>query len=92
MRPDEVKSLTGELKPNLIDEIRSPVWPERPCRYRKMLQQPDLEFWIGKDGGIPRLDGGLRGENINFRVVHVHIDRKARMDATVGLQPVRFLA
>ena len=52
MRPDEVKGLTGEFKPNLIHEIRCPIRLERPGGYGKMLQQPNLELQIGIEGGI----------------------------------------
>ncbi len=47
MRSDEVRSLTGEFKPNLIHEIWCPIGFERPSGYREMLQQPNLELQIG---------------------------------------------
>ena len=46
MRPDEIEGLTGEIKPNLIHEIRCPIRLERPGGYRKMLQQPNLELQL----------------------------------------------
>jgi hypothetical protein len=42
MRPDEVKSLAGEFKPNPIHEIRCPIRLERPGGYRELLQQLNL--------------------------------------------------
>src|SRR5579863_6021418 len=46
MRADEIEGLTGVFKPHLIHEIRCPIRLERPGRYRKMLQQPDLELQL----------------------------------------------
>ena len=46
MRPDEVKSLTGEFKPNPIHEIRCPIRLERPGGHRKLLQQRNLELQL----------------------------------------------
>ena len=64
MRPDEIESLTGEFKPNLIHIIRCPIRLERPGGYRKMLQQPNLELQIGKEGGILQRNGGLRSQQL----------------------------
>ena len=52
MRADEVEGLTGEFEPHLIDEIRRPIRLERPGRHGKLLQQADLKFQIGVEGGI----------------------------------------
>ena len=46
MRPDEIESLTGVVKPNLIHEVRRPIRLERPGGYRKSLQQSGLELQI----------------------------------------------
>jgi len=58
MRPDEIESLTGEIEPDLIHEIRCPIKLERPGGYREMLQQPSLELqlFVGL-GKLPRSFG-----------------------------------
>ena len=43
MRSDEIERLTGEIKPDLVHEIRCPIRFEGPGGYGKMLQQPNLE-------------------------------------------------
>src|SRR5271154_1851376 len=42
MRPNEIESLTGVIKPNLIHKIRRSIRLERPGGNRKILQQPSL--------------------------------------------------
>ena len=64
MRPDEIESLTGEFKPNLIHEIRCPIGLERPGGYRKTLQQPSLELQIGIEGGVLQRNRGLRSQQL----------------------------
>ena len=64
MRPDEIESLTGEFKPNLIHEIRCPIRLERPGGYRKMLQQPSLELQLFV--GFGKLPGSFRDPPIDF--------------------------
>ena len=52
MRPDEIVSLSGVIKPDLIHEVRCPIRLERPGGYRKTLQQPSLELQIGIEAGV----------------------------------------
>ena len=64
MRPDEIEGLAGEFKPNLIHEIRCPIGLERPCGYRKMLQQPNLELQLLV--GFGKLPCSFRDPPIEF--------------------------
>src|ERR1700722_9986316 len=64
IRPDEIGSLTGVLKPYLIHEVRYPIRRERPGGYRKTLQQPSLELQIGIEGRVLDRNRSLRSQQL----------------------------
>jgi hypothetical protein len=64
IRPDEIGSLTGVVKPNLIHEVRRPIGSERPGGYRNTLQQPSLELQFGIEGRVLDRNRRLRSQQL----------------------------
>ena len=61
---DVVECLPGVLQPDLVHEIRCPVRPDRPGRYRNMLQQANLELQLLV--GIDKFPSPLCDPSIEF--------------------------
>ncbi|MFY9947298.1 MAG: hypothetical protein WAK27_01305, partial [Candidatus Sulfotelmatobacter sp.] len=66
---DVIECLTGVFQPVSVHEIRRPIKPERPRRYRDLLKEVNLEpkVFVGL-GKISCATFQLLGPNSNLRL------------------------